>query len=130
MAYVQIRYSSSAFDSIIEKVKLSFSYSVEEKNTLHNMLMQMKQENWLLYMVETYEETMFDFKISDYAKMKKYLINEVYGELLKQLLENCKNYEDIEYSEIRDWFYGMSFDIKLINVIDQKFKEIGVIIRY
>ena len=42
MAYVQIRYSSSAFDSIIEKVKLSFSYSVEEKNTLHNMLMQMK----------------------------------------------------------------------------------------
>ena len=130
MAYVQIKYSRSAFDSIIERVKRSIYYSVDEKNCLYSMLNQMKSENWLLYLVEIYEEKSFKFPVIDFEKMKRYLISEVYQELIEQLLDKYSNYEEIQYEEIRNWFYGMTYDIKLINIMDQKFREIGVKIRY
>ena len=130
MAYVEIKYSRSAFDSIIERVKRSIYYSVDEKNCLYSMLNQMKSENWLLYLVEIYEEKSFKFPVIDFEKMKRYLISEVYQELIEQLLDKYSNYEEIQYEEIRNWFYGMTYDIKLINIMDQKFREIGVKIRY
>lgn len=130
MAYIEIKYSRSAFDSIIERVKRSIYYSVDEKNCLYSMLNQMKSENWLLYLVEIYEEKNFKFLVKDFEKMKRYLISEVYQELIEQLLDKYSNSEEIQYEEIRNWFYGMTYDIKLINIMDQKFREIGVKIRY
>lgn len=130
MGYIEIKYSRSVFDSIIERVKGSIYYSVDEKNCLYSMLNQMKSENWLLYLVEIYEEKSFKFPVKDFEKMKRYLISEVYQELIEQLLDKYSNYEEIQYEEIRNWFYGMTYDIKLINIMDQKFREIGVKVRY
>ena len=130
MAYIEIKYNKCTFDSILERVKKSIYYSTQEKNCLYSMLDQMKTENWLLYLVEIYEEKNFKFPIKDFEKMKKYLISEVYHELIEQLLDKYSNYEEIRYEEIRNWFYGMTYDIKLINIMDQKFREIGVKVRY
>ena len=71
-----------------------------------------------------------DFSIPDFEIYKKYLVTEIYRELLEQLLQSSKDYEDIGFDEIREWFRGMTFDIELINLIDQKFREINVKIRY
>lgn len=127
---IKIRYSRKAFDSMMEKVKLSILYTVEEKNVLCKMIQQMREEDWLLYMVEIYKEDQFNFQIYDFDKYRRYIVAEVYNELLAQLLEANKDCEDIGYEEIREWFYGMTFDITMINMIDRKFKEIDVKIRY
>ena len=74
--------------------------------------------------------TINTFSIPNFLKIKEFLVTEVYNELICQLINTGKRYEDIGYSEIRDWFYGMTFDIKMINLLDQKFNEIGVRIRY
>lgn len=130
MAYIEIRYSRKAFDSMMEKVKSSFCYSVEEKNLLIQMLMQMKREDWLLYMVEIYHAEQFDFPIPEFEKIKKYLRAEVYRELLDQLVEKCADYEDIGYDEVRKWFHGMTINISILREIDRRLGEIGVKIRY
>ena len=88
MAYIEIRYDRRAFDSMIEKVKLSIGYSAEEKNYLFKMLEQMKRQDWLLYMVEIYNAEQFDFPIPNFEKLKGYLRTEVYRELLEQLVES------------------------------------------
>jgi len=130
MAYIEICYSRKAFDSMMEKVKSSFCYSVEEKNLLIQMLMQMKREDWLLYMVEIYHAEQFDFPIPEFEKIKKYLRAEVYRELLDQLVEKCADYEDIGYDEVRKWFHGMTINISILREIDRRLGEIGVKIRY
>ena len=68
MAYIEIRYNRKAFDSMMDKVKSSFCYSVEEKNLLTQMLMQMKREDRLLYMVEIYHAEQFDFPILEFVE--------------------------------------------------------------
>lgn len=130
MAYIEIRYSRKAFDSMMEKVKSSFCYSVEEKNLLTQMLMQMKREDWLLYMVEIYHAEQFDFPIPEFEKIKKYLRAEVYRELLDQLVEKYADYEDIGYDEVRKWFDGLAINISILREIDRRLGENGVKIRY
>ena len=130
MAYIEIRYSRKAFDSMLEKVKSSFCYSAEEKNYLARMLMQMKREDWLLYMADIYHEEQFDFPIPEFAKLKKYIQAEIYRELIEQLVEKCADYEEIGYNEVRSWFYGMTIDITLLGEIDRRLKEIGVRVQY
>lgn len=130
MAYIEIRYSRKAFDSMMEKVKSSFCYSVEEKNLLTQMLMQMKREDWLLYMVEMYHAEQFDFPIPEFEKIKKYLRAEVYRELLDQLVEKYADYEDIGYDEVRKWFDGLAINISILREIDRRLGENGVKIRY
>lgn len=130
MAYIEIRYSRKAFDSMMEKVKSSFCYSVEEKNLLTQMLMQMKCEDWLLYMVEIYHAEQFDFPVPEFEKIKNYLRAEVYRELLDQLVEKCADYEDIGYEEVRKWFDGLTINISILREIDRRLGEIGVKIRY
>jgi len=130
MAYIEIRYSRKAFDSMIENVKSSFCYSVEEKNLLTQMLMQMKREDWLLYMVEIYHAEQFDFPIPEFEKIKKYLRAEVYRELLDQLVEKYADYEDIGYDEVRKWFDGLTINISILREIDRRLGENGVKIRY
>lgn len=130
IGYIDILYSRKAFDSMMEKVKSSFCYSVEEKTFLTKMLIQMKREDWLLYMAEIYHENQFDFPIPNFEKLKKYLIAEVYRELLDQLIEANVDYEKISYDEIRKWFAGMSINIAILSEIDRRFCEVGVEIIY
>jgi len=130
MAYIEICYSRKAFDSMMEKVKSSFCYSVEEKNLLIQMLMQMKREDWLLYMVEIYHAEQFNFPIPEFEKIKKYLRAEVYRELLDQLVEKYADYEDIGYDEVRKWFDGLTINISILREIDRRLGENGVKIRY
>lgn len=130
MAYIEIRYNRKAFDSMMDKVKSSFCYSVEEKNLLTQMLMQMKREDRLLYMVEIYHAEQFDFPILEFEKVKKYLRAEVYRELLDQLVEKYADCEDIGYEEVRKWFDGLTINISILREIDRRLGEIGVRIRY
>lgn len=130
MAEITIYYNKDTIDNIVINVKNSLFYSSEEKNYLFKMLNQMKQENFLLYMVEAYSESLFDFKIPDFQKHKKYLIVEVYRELLEQLVIANIGYEDITYPEIRKWFHGMNLNIDIINAIDKRFKEANIKISY
>lgn len=130
MAEIKIYYSSKTFDNIMNNVKTSQIYNEEEVNTLLKMITQMKEQDFLLYMVEIYKENLIDFHIEEFDKYKSYLIDEVYNELIQQLLDKYKDYEDVSYSDIRKWFDGMTFDIELINILDQRFKEQNVKILY
>lgn len=130
MAEIKIYYSSKTFDNIMNNVKTSQIYNEEEVNTLLKMITQMKEQDFLLYMVEIYKENLFDFHIEEFDKYKSYLIDEVYNELIQQLLDKYKDYEDVSYSDIRKWFDGMTFDIELINILDQRFKEQNIKILY
>jgi len=130
MAEIKIYYSSKTFDNIMNNVKTSQIYNEEEVNTLLKMITQMKEQDFLLYMVEIYKENLFDFHIEEFDKYKSYLIDEVYNELIQQLLDKYKDYEDVSYSDIRKWFDGMTFDIELINILDQRFKEANIKILY
>jgi hypothetical protein len=94
------------------------------------MLEQMKRENFLLYMVEVYHDSLFNFEILDFEKHKKYLVSEVYSELLEQLIKANIDYEEITYQEVRQWFPGMSIDIDILTAIDKRFKEANVRILY
>jgi len=127
---IKIRYSQASFDNMIEKVKQSIIYSVEEKNTLFRMLAQMKKEDWLLYMVEIYNEKQFDFRIENFEQHKKNLVGEVYNELIAQLLNKYADYEEIWYSDIKEWFHGLTINIELLTILDRRFSELGVSILY
>lgn len=127
---IKIRYSPASFDNMIEKVKRSVIYSVEEKNTLFRMLEQMKREDWLLYMAEIYNEKQFDFQIENFEHHKKNLVAEVYNELIAQLLNKYADYEEIWYSDIKEWFYGLTINIELLTILDRHFSEMGVKIQY
>lgn len=130
MADIKIYYSKETFDNMMNNVKESSLYNDEEVNTLLKMITQMKEQDFLLYMVEIYKEDLFNFHIEEFDKYKSYLVDEVYNELIKQLLLKYKDYEDVSYVDIRQWFDGMTFDIELINILDQKFKEANIKILY
>lgn len=130
MAYIEIRYDRRAFDSMIEKVKLSIGYSAEEKNYLFKMLEQMKRQDWLLYTVEIYLADQFDFPIPNFEKIKGYLRAEVYRELLEQLVEKYADHEDVRYDDVRRWFDGMTINISILREIDRRLNEAGIKIRY
>ena len=130
MAEIPIYYSENTIDNIIINVKSSLTYTTDEKNCLCNMLEQMKRENFLLYMVEVYHDSLFNFEILDFEKHKKYLVSEVYSELLEQLIKANIDYEEITYQEVRQWFPGMSIDIDILTAIDKRFKEANVRILY
>ena len=130
MAEIKIYYSSKTFDNMMNNVKTSTIYNEEEKNILLKIITQMKEQDFILYMVEIYKEDLFNFYIEEFDKYKSYLIDEVYNELIQQLLDKYKDYEDVSYLDIRKWFDGMTFDIELINILDQKFKEKNIKIIY
>ena len=130
MAEIKIYYSSKTFDNMMNNVKTSTIYNEEEKNDLLKIITQMKEQDFILYMVEIYKEDLFNFYIEEFDKYKSYLIDEVYNELIQQLLDKYKDYEDVSYLDIRKWFDGMTFDIELINILDQKFKEKNIKIIY
>ena len=130
MAEIKIYYSSKTFDNMMNNVKTSTIYNEEEKNVLLKIITQMKEQDFILYMVEIYKEDLFNFHIEEFDKYKSYLIDEVYNELIQQLLDKYKDYEDVSYLDIRKWFDGMTFDIELINILDQKFKEKNIKIIY
>ena len=127
---IKIRYDRIAFDNMINKVKQSLIYTIEEKNTLYRMLEQMKREDWLLYMAEVYHEDQFDFPIPNFEYHKKNLVAEVYNELIAQLLIKYTDYEEIDYSDIKDWFDGLTIDIELLVTLDKKFSEMDVTVKY
>ena len=127
---IKIRYDRIAFDNMINKVKQSLIYTVEEKNLLYRMLEQMKREDWLLYMAEVYHEDQFDFPIPKFEYHKKNLVAEVYNELIAQLLIKYTDYEEIDYSDIKDWFDGLTIDIELLVILDKKFSEMDVTVKY
>ena len=130
MAEIKIYYSIKTFDNMMNNVKTSTIYNEEEKNVLLKIITQMKEQDFILYMVEIYKEDLFNFYIEEFDKYKSYLIDEVYNELIQQLLDKYKDYEDVSYLDIRKWFDGMTFDIELINILDQKFKEKNIKIIY
>lgn len=127
---IKIRYDRTAFDNMINKVKQSLIYTIDEKNTLYRMLEQMKREDWLLYMAEVYHENQFDFQIPNFEKHKSNLVSEVYNELIAQLLDKYTDYEEIDYSDIKEWFDGLTITIELLNLLDRKFSEKGVEVKY
>lgn len=130
MAEIPIHYNENTIDNIILNVKNSLYYNTDEKNCLFKMLDQMEREHFLLYAVEIYDNSLFDFEIIDFEKHKKYLVNEVYRELLEQLIKANIDYEDITYQEVRQWFHGMSIDIDILITIDKQFKEANIKILY
>lgn len=127
---IKIRYDRIAFDNMINKVKQSLIYTIDEKNTLYRMLEQMKREDWLLYIAEVYHENQFDFLIPNFEKHKCNLVAEVYNELIAQLLTKYTDYEEIDYSDIKDWFDGLTINIELLIALDKKFSEMGVTVKY
>lgn len=127
---IKIRYDRIAFDNMINKVKQSYIYAIDEKNTLFQMIEQMKREDWLLYMAEVYQENQFDFQIPDFEKHKKNLVSEVYSELVSQLLDEYREYEEIFYADIKEWFDGLTINLDLIILLDKKFSEMGVKVHY
>lgn len=130
MAEIRIYYNCNTVDNILLNVKNSLFYTPEEKNILYKLLQQTKRDNFLLYSVEIFKQEWFDFETPEFDKYKNYLIKEVYEELIAQVLSEFADYEDVAYGEIRKRFSGMTFDINLINTLDERFSKIGVKIRY
>lgn len=127
---IKIRYDRIAFANITNRVKQSYIYTTEEKNTLFQMIQQMEHEDWLLYMAEIYQENQFDFHIPNFEKHKKNLVSEVYNELTAQLLDNYRDYEEIFYADIKEWFDGLTINLDFIILLDKKFSEMGVKVHY
>ena len=130
MAEIKIYYKRNTVDNILLKIKTSYLYTTEEKNVLCMALQQIKRDDFLLYAVEIFKQDMFDVEIPEFEKYKSYLVKEVYEELITQVVAEFSEYEDVAFEDIRKRFSGMTIDIKLINVLDERFSKIGVKIRY
>ncbi len=130
MAEIKIYYKSNIVDNVLMKVRTSCLYTAKEKDVLCMALQQIKRDDLLLYAVEVFAPDMFGFEIPEFEKYKSYLIREVYEELITQVVDEFADYEEVAYDDIRKRFLGMNFDIKLINVIDERFSKIGARIRY
>lgn len=130
MAEIKIYYKRNTVDNILLKVKTSYLYTAEEKNVLCMALQQIKRDDFLLYAVEIFKQDMFGFEIAEFEKYKSYLIKEVYEELITQVVAEFSEYEDVSFGDIRKRFSGMTIDIKLLNVLDERFAKVGVKIRY
>ena len=130
MAEISIFYNIHTFENIANRVSSSILYRSDEKNNLLKMIKHLERIGFLLYAIEIVKQDDFDFQISEYEKLKHFLISEVYDELIAQLVDEYKDYEEVGYSEIRKRFLGMTFDIQIINRIDREFSERGVKVRY
>lgn len=130
MATIDILYNINTFDNLKHRVDMSKKFNDEERNILLKMLEQMEKNNFLLYMIEILKKESFNFDINNFEKYHLYLVHEVYKELIDQLIKKYETYEDVAYQDIRKWFFGMSFDLTLITIIDRMLKEKGVRILY
>ena len=117
MAEISIFYNIHTFENIANRVSSSILYRSDEKNNLLKMIKHLERIGFLLYAIEIVKQDDFDFQISEYEKLKHFLISEVYDELIAQLVDEYKDYEEVGYSEIRKRFLGMTFDIQIINRI-------------
>ena len=94
------------------------------------MLIELKEMDFLLYAIEIMEKQVFSFEIPNFSKYKESIIDIVYSELIDQLINEYRDYEDVFYSEIRKHFRGMTFDINLLYTIDRKFNTMGIKVVY
>ena len=130
MANIQIYYSPNTCDNIIDRVLSSVGYSNTEKDYLKRMLIELKKSDYLLYAIEILEKQVFPFEVPDFDKYKESLISEVYSELIDQLINEYTDYEEVSFSEVRQHFSGMQFDINLLNTIDRRFNATGITVVY
>lgn len=122
MAEIKIFYSQFSYDNIIEKIKCSLVYSDDEKAVLVKMLFNMKHMQFLLYAIDVLRQEDFNCEIYDFERYKKYIVCETYRELIEQFLEKNKDCEEVYYDEIRSWFKGMTIDIELLQILDERFR--------
>jgi len=130
MAEITIYYAPETYDNISRRIRTSAEYHGDEKDILLKMLEQMKREQFLLYMVEIYRADLFSFVIPGFNKIKEKLISEVYSELIEQLVDKYKDYENVAFSDLRKWFCGMSVDIALVKELDERLSQCGVEVLY
>ena len=130
MEYEQVYYGPNTYDSLINRVSSLTSATNTDKKILKDMLMTLKEIEFLLYAIEIMKEQIFSFEIPNFSKYKEALIDVVYSELIDQLLNEYRDNEDISYSQIRKHFRGMTFDIYLLYKIDRKFNAMGIKIIY
>ena len=123
-------YNKSNYDNMMNKIQENKSYNKKEKENLVIILEEMKKQNYLLNAIEMLDKKDVLIELNDFEKYKSYLIEEVYHEIYRQLLQTYKNYDEVSYLDIRDYFIGMTFNIKIINNIDDLFKEHNITIKY
>jgi hypothetical protein len=130
MEYSQIYYCPNTYDNLVNRSSSFVSCSNTDKNILKKMLIELKEMDFLLYAIEIMEKQVFSFEIPNFSKYKESIIDIVYSELIDQLINEYRDYEDVFYSEIRKHFRGMTFDINLLYTIDRKFNTMGIKVVY
>lgn len=130
MAEIIVRYHPRTIEKITATVLHSEKYVAEDKVILLKMLEQMRRQDWLLYMVDIYQEAQYDFEIPNYPRFKQFIKDEVYSELIEQFIEMNREYEEVPYGDIPKWFYGMTINIELLTVLDKRLNELDVKIMY
>lgn len=130
MEKIEIYYNEDTYDNIKNKIQENKSYNKTEKEQLILILDELEKQSYLLYAIEILDENKLAIEVKDFDKYKTYLIEEVYHEIYRQLLDKYKDYEEVSYVDIRKHFIGMTFDIEIINNIDALFKDCNITIRY
>ncbi|MBQ4584073.1 MAG: hypothetical protein IJA94_04225 [Bacilli bacterium] len=130
MEKTKIYYSKNSYDNIINKIRQNKSYNIKEKEQLILIMKELKNINYLLYSIEILKENDISTEVDNFSKYRAYLIEEIYHEIYRQLLEKYRDYEEVCYSDIRKYFNGMTFNIRIINNIDSLFKDNNIKIKY
>jgi len=130
MKKIKNNYNKSNYDNMINKIKENKSYNKKEKENLIIILEEMKKQNYLLNTIEMLDKKDVLIELNDFEKYKSYLIEEVYHEIYRQLLQTYNNYEEVSYLDIREYFVGMTFNIEIIKNIDDLFKDYNILIKY
>ncbi len=126
----KIYYNENCYDNIMNKIKQNKSYNTKEKEQLILIVEELKNNNYMLYTIEMLEKKDISIVLGDFTKYKTYLIEEVYHEIYRQLLDKYKYYEEVRFLEIRKYFNGMTLNIEIINNIDSLFKDNNIIVKY
>ena len=130
MEDTQVYYCPNTYDNLINRVLYSVGYSNKDKNCLKNMLIELKKADYLLYAIEILEKQFFPFEVPNFDNYKESLISEVYSELIDQLINVYADYEEVSFSEVRQHFRGMRFDINLLYTIDRRLNAMGINVVY
>jgi len=130
MKKIKNNYNKSNYDNMINKIKENNFYNKKEKENLIIILEEMKKQNYLLNTIEMLDKKDVLIELNDFEKYKSYLIEEVYHEIYRQLLQTYNNYEEVSYLDIREYFVGMTFNIEIIKNIDDLFKDYNILIKY
>lgn len=130
MGKIEVYYNENTYDNMKNIISKNKSYNEIEKEQLVMILDELKKQNYILYSIEMLKENDISLKVNNFEKYRTYLIEEVYHEIYRQLLDKYKDYEEISYLDIRKHFIGMTFDIRIINNIDSLFKDYNITIRY